>query len=130
MGDASTIHPYDLDQRTPLFRESIIDFAKRISILSVVKRLISQLVGAGTSICTNYRESDNAASQRDCGTRDETCVMYLASRLVSPAPMGDATGASRSCARTTRSRSAPWRTGSGLLGCSRSTRRLRRYAVS
>jgi four helix bundle protein len=56
---------YDLEERTARFGEDIIKFAKKIPINKVTERLISQLVGAGTSVGANYCEADDAESSRD-----------------------------------------------------------------
>ena len=45
---------YDLEERTSLFGEKIILFAKKVPPTPVNIRLISQLVGAGTSLGANY----------------------------------------------------------------------------
>ena len=39
--------PYDLEEGTALFGESIIGFAKTIPVSPVTRRLIDQVVGAG-----------------------------------------------------------------------------------
>lgn len=65
MGDQRLRRPYDLEERTALFGEAIIDFAKRIPVNPVTKRLIDQLVGAGTSVGANYCEADDAVSKKD-----------------------------------------------------------------
>jgi four helix bundle protein len=57
--------PYDLEERTALFGESIIRFAKRVPVSAVTNRLIDQLVGAGTSVGANYCEADDAVSKKD-----------------------------------------------------------------
>ncbi len=44
--------PYDLEERTALFGEAIIEFAKKVPVNSVTMRLIPQLVAAGTSVGT------------------------------------------------------------------------------
>jgi hypothetical protein len=54
--------PYDLEERTARFGEAIIRFAKRIPQNPVNNRLISQLVGAGTSVGANYCEADEGVS--------------------------------------------------------------------
>jgi four helix bundle protein len=56
---------YDLEERTARFGEAIIDFAKTIPQNPVTNRLISQLVGAGTSVGANYVEADDAVSKRE-----------------------------------------------------------------
>jgi hypothetical protein len=45
---------YDLEERTARFGEAVIDFAKKIQQDAVTNRLISQLVGAATSVGANY----------------------------------------------------------------------------
>ena len=56
---------YDLEERTARFGERIITFAKKIPKTAVNVRLITQLVGAGTSIGANYCEADDAVSRAD-----------------------------------------------------------------
>ena len=56
---------YDLEERTARFGEAIIDFAKTIPLNPVTNRIITQLVGAGTSVGANYVEADDAVSKRD-----------------------------------------------------------------
>ena len=56
---------YDLEERTARFGEAMIDFAKKIPFGPVTDRIISQLVGAGTSVGANYDEADDAVSKRE-----------------------------------------------------------------
>ena len=56
---------YDLEERTARFGEAIIDFAKRILAVPLTDRIISQLVGAGTSVGANYNEVDDAVSKKE-----------------------------------------------------------------
>jgi four helix bundle protein len=56
---------YDLAERTALFGEVVIDLAKKIRVNPVTERLISQLVGAGTSVGANYCEADEAETKKD-----------------------------------------------------------------
>ena len=56
---------YDLEERTAKFGEDIVRFAKKIPVNKVTERLISQLVGAGTSVGANYSEADDAESPDD-----------------------------------------------------------------
>ena len=56
---------YDLEERTARFGEAVIDFAKTIPQNPVTNRLISQLVGAGTSVGANYDEADDAVSKKE-----------------------------------------------------------------
>ena len=65
--------PYELEERTAQFGEAIIRFAKKIPRNPVNLRLISQLVGAGTSIGANYCEADDGVSRKDYKNRIGTC---------------------------------------------------------
>ena len=73
MSSAGRERPYDLEERTALFGESIIDLAKKIPINPVTSRLIGQLVGAGTSVGANYCEADDAVSKKDFRHRIAIC---------------------------------------------------------
>ena len=55
----------DLEERTAKFGEDIIIFAHKIPKNDVTKRIISQLVGAGTAVGSNYCEADCAESNKD-----------------------------------------------------------------
>ena len=56
---------YDLEERTAIFGENIIEFAKNIPNNPITIRLIPQLVAAGTAIGSNYCEADCAESNKD-----------------------------------------------------------------
>ena len=56
---------YDLEERTAVFGENIIKFAKTIPSSSVTQRIIPQFVSAGTAIGSNYCEADDAESGKD-----------------------------------------------------------------
>lgn len=56
---------FDLEERTAKFGESIIEFAKHISVSPITSRLIPQLVAAATSVGANYCEADDAVSKKD-----------------------------------------------------------------
>jgi four helix bundle protein len=56
---------YDLEERTARFGESVIDFAKTIPRGPTTDRIISQLVGAGTSVGANYVEADDSVSKKE-----------------------------------------------------------------
>ena len=64
---------YDLEERTARFGEAIIDFAKTIPQSAVTSRIISQLVGAGTSVGANYLEADDAVSKKEFLKNIGTC---------------------------------------------------------
>ena len=63
----------DLCERTAEFGEQIIKFAKKIPQNPVNNRLISQLIGAGTSVGANYCEADDAVSKKDFKKCIGTC---------------------------------------------------------
>ena len=54
--------PYDLEERTALFGEDVIEFLKKVPVTNITGRLIDQLVGAATSIGANYCEADDSPS--------------------------------------------------------------------
>jgi four helix bundle protein len=56
---------YDLEERTARFGEAVIDFAKKMSVGPHTERIISQLVGAATSVGANYDEADDAVSKKE-----------------------------------------------------------------
>ena len=56
---------FDLEERTARFGESVIIFARRVSVNPVTGPLISQLVRSATSIGANYCEADDAESKKD-----------------------------------------------------------------
>jgi four helix bundle protein len=65
--------PRDLLERTALFAEAIIRFAKKVPRGPTTNRLIDQLVGAGSSIAANYCEADDAVSGKDFKQSIGTC---------------------------------------------------------
>jgi four helix bundle protein len=66
-------HSFDLEERTAVFGEAVIIFAKQISRNAVTTPLISQLVRASTSIGANYCEADDAVSKKDFKNKIGTC---------------------------------------------------------
>lgn len=64
---------YDLEERTSLFAENVIDFAKTIPQNPVTMRLISQLVGAASSVGANYMEANAASSKKDFRNKISIC---------------------------------------------------------
>ena len=65
--------PYDLEERTARFGEAIIDFAQVIPVKPVTTRMISQLVGCGTSVGANYCEANDHISAKDFLYKAATC---------------------------------------------------------
>src|ERR1700746_3984313 len=64
---------YDLEERTARFGDGVIDFVKHILQDPVTNRLISQLVGAATSVGANYVEADDAVSKKEFLKNIGTC---------------------------------------------------------
>ena len=56
---------YDLEERTALFGEEIIDFAKTLPHDRISNELVKQFIRSGTSIGANYMEADGAESKKD-----------------------------------------------------------------
>ena len=71
--EPATKRVYDLEERTAHFGEAIIDFAKAIPQNPVTSRIITQLIGAGTSVGANYVEADDAVSKKDFLKSIGTC---------------------------------------------------------
>jgi four helix bundle protein len=65
--------PYDLEERTALFGEAIIAFAKRVPQNVVTLPLIRQLVRCGTSVGANYCEADDSVSKKEFRKNIGTC---------------------------------------------------------
>jgi four helix bundle protein len=72
--ESNTTPPYDLEERTALFGELIIRFAKKIPRGPGNNRLIDQLVGAGTSLGANYAEASETVSRKDFKYAISRCV--------------------------------------------------------
>ncbi len=64
---------FDLEERTALFGESILKFAKLLSRDQVNNVLIDQIVRSGTSIGANYMEADAAESKKDFRHKISLC---------------------------------------------------------
>jgi len=56
---------FDLEERTTLFGESVIQFAKKVPVTPVTRRVIDQFVGSGASIGVNYCEAGDAELKKD-----------------------------------------------------------------
>jgi hypothetical protein len=62
--ESETKRVYDLEERTAQFGEVVIDFVKTIPQNAVTNRIISQLVGAATSVGANYVEGRRSFQKR------------------------------------------------------------------
>ena len=57
--------PFDLEERTALFGESVIEFAKRVPVNQITRSLVDQVVRSSTSVGANYCEADDASSKKE-----------------------------------------------------------------
>jgi four helix bundle protein len=73
-GNGAPKHPFDLEERTAVFGEAIIRFAKKVPRSPANDRLVSQLVGCGTSIGANYCEANERVSKKDFRNTIGRCV--------------------------------------------------------
>src|SRR5690242_11630957 len=64
---------FDLEERTAVFGEAVVNFARKIPRDPVTTPLISQFVRAGTSVGANYCEADDAVSKKDFKNKIGTC---------------------------------------------------------
>lgn len=64
---------YDLDERTAVFGERIVEFALSLKETAVTRPLISQIVRSGTSVGANYIEADDAVSRKEFALKIGTC---------------------------------------------------------
>ena len=56
---------YDLEERTAIFAEKVINLCKRCPKTVIMLPLLSQLIRAATSIGANYCEANGASSKKD-----------------------------------------------------------------
>ncbi len=64
---------YDLEERTAIFGENIIEFAMSLKKNDVNKILTNQIIRSGTSIGANYCEADGAESKKDFNHKIGIC---------------------------------------------------------
>jgi len=64
---------YDLEERTALFDEAVIDFCKPIKLTAITDPLVRQIIRSGTSVGSNYCEADDAVSRKEFRQKIGTC---------------------------------------------------------
>jgi four helix bundle protein len=64
---------YNLVERTALFGESVIVFAKAVPVGVVTSPLVGQVVRSATSIGANYCEADDSESRKDFRHKISLC---------------------------------------------------------
>jgi four helix bundle protein len=65
MNEYTNKNKYDLEERTSLFGENIIDLCKIIPRNEIISTIIKQLIRSATSIGANYMEANGASSKKD-----------------------------------------------------------------
>jgi len=65
-------HKYDLEERTAVFGEDVIEFVKLLSNNYINRPLVNQIIRAATSIGANYMEANGASSRKDF--RNKICI--------------------------------------------------------
>lgn len=73
MSESENHLKYDLEERTAVFGENVIEFCKAIKQDSINKPIISQLVRSATSIGANYMEANGASSKKDFKNKIYIC---------------------------------------------------------
>lgn len=64
---------YDLEERTVVFSEHLLDFYKKCPKTVITIPLIDQGLRAGTSVGANYREANGASSKKDFANKIFIC---------------------------------------------------------
>jgi len=64
---------FDFEERTALFGEAVLGFARTIPRGSVNDPLIAQLVRSATSVGANYCEADDSVSRKDFKNKIGIC---------------------------------------------------------
>jgi len=64
---------YDLEERTAIFAEKVIELCKKVSRGPINDPIVNQLVKAATSIGANYSEANGASSKRDFKNKIYIC---------------------------------------------------------
>lgn len=64
---------YDLEERTALFGEKLINLCKTCNKDTICDPIINQLIRSGTSIGANYCEANGASSSKDFKNKIYIC---------------------------------------------------------
>ena len=72
-GEPGVERKFDLAERTSLFGEGVIRFAKSIRRPEITRPLILQLIRSSTSVGANYAEADDAGSRKEFFHRVSIC---------------------------------------------------------
>lgn len=64
---------FDLEDRTLIFSEKVIDLCKKVSKSDLVQPILIQLIRSATSIGANYNEANGASSKKDFANKIHIC---------------------------------------------------------
>jgi four helix bundle protein len=64
---------FNLEKRTSIFGENVIEFCGTIRETSITRPLISQIIRSATSIGANYQEANGASSKKDFKNKIYIC---------------------------------------------------------
>jgi len=64
---------YDLEDRTAIFGEKVIDFCKTLKQDVISRPLINQIIRSATSVGANYMEANGASSKKDFRNKIYIC---------------------------------------------------------
>jgi len=64
---------YDLEERTAVFGEKIINFVKSLPDSNINRPLMNQIIKSATSIGANYMEANQASSKKDFINKIRIC---------------------------------------------------------
>ena len=64
---------HDLEERTALFAEAVIELVKSVPATPITREIISQLVRSATSVGANFCEADEAESKKEFLYRIGVC---------------------------------------------------------
>ena len=64
---------YNLEERTAIFGEDVIEFVKILPRNEINSPLISQIIRSATSIGANYMEANQASSKKDFKNKIHIC---------------------------------------------------------
>lgn len=70
---ASNSKRYDLEERTAVFAEAVIDLMKKLPKDSINKRMIEQIIASAGSVGANYCEANEAESKKDFQHKISIC---------------------------------------------------------
>lgn len=68
-----TNEKYNLENRTAVFGENVIDLCKKVIRGIITDQIVKQLVRSSTSVGANYMEANGASSRKDFTNKAHLC---------------------------------------------------------